>query len=178
VSTRTHATYPPPPPPPPHRTLHQITPHHNASSRGKGVHFLCSRVAADGRGDEAFLGHPQASQARATLATAPTYILFRLIFFSNLTPLLAKAKAKELQTSDSDRQWVASEHLGRAMHDSLCAVPPDLRKSRPVYAFSLAVWKVTGRRYLLCGALRFFNDFSVILGPLCLRGLVSTMSPV
>jgi hypothetical protein len=104
--------------------------------------------------------------------------LFRIVFFQNLTPLLVKAKLKVLQTSDSDQQWVASLRLGGTMHDTLCALPSDLRLSRPVFAFSLAVWNVTGRRYLLCGALRLFNDVSVILGPFCLRGLVSTMAPV
>jgi hypothetical protein len=104
--------------------------------------------------------------------------VFRAVFLSNLTPLLVKAKAKELQISDSDQQWVASAHLGSIMHDTLSALPSDLRLSRQVYAFSLAVWGVTGRRYLLCGVLRLFNDLSVILGPFCLRGLVSTMAPV
>jgi hypothetical protein len=105
-------------------------------------------------------------------------IFCRLVFFSNLTPLLAKAKSKELRTIDSDQQWVASAHLGGVMHDTLSALQSDLRLSRPLYAFSLAVWNVTGRRYLLCGLLRLFNDVSVILGPFCLRGLVSAMAPV
>jgi hypothetical protein len=98
--------------------------------------------------------------------------------YANMTPLLLKAKAKDLRVSDADHQWVASAELGNIMHSTLSALPSDLRQSRPLYAFSLAVWRVTGKRYLLCGALRLFNDFSVILGPFCLRGFVTSMTPV
>ena len=95
-----------------------------------------------------------------------------------MTPILIKAKSKLLHASDADKQWVASCDDGNTMQAILSSLPSDLRCSRPVYSFSLAVWHVTGRRYLLSGLLRLFNDFVVILGPFCLRGLVSSMAPV
>jgi hypothetical protein len=95
-----------------------------------------------------------------------------------MTPILIKAKAKLLHASDADKQWIASSDDGNTMQAVLSSLPSDLRCSRPVYSFSLAVWHVTGRRYLLSGLLRLFNDFVVILGPFCLRGLVSSMAPV
>jgi hypothetical protein len=104
--------------------------------------------------------------------------LLRFIVFSDMSPLLVKAKSKQLQVAHADHQWVTSADSGSTMHQVLSALPPDLRAARPGYAFSLAVWKVTGRRYLLCGLLRVFNDFASVLGPLCLRGLVAAMAPV
>ncbi len=110
-------------------------------------------------------------------ATCSEQIL-RFIVFSNLTPLLIKAKSKQLSASDADRQWIASTAYGDIMQRTLTELPSDLRRSRPGYAFCVAVWHVTGRRYLVCGVLRLFNDCFMMLGPLCLRGLISSMAPV
>ena len=108
---------------------------------------------------------------------ASAWALLKFVLYVHMTPLLLKAKAKELQVHDVDGSHVSSSALGSIMHATLSALPSDLRLSRPLYAFTLAVWHVTGRRYLLCGLLRLFNDASVILGPLCLRGLVTAMAP-
>ena len=110
-------------------------------------------------------------------ALARVWVLCRFVLYAHMTPLLLKAKSKDLHVTDVDRSHVSSAALGDRMHATLSALPSDLRLSRPLYAFALAAWHVTGRRYLLCGALRLFNDVSVILGPFCLRGLITAMAP-
>ena len=95
-----------------------------------------------------------------------------------MTPLLIRAQSKHLRTSDCHHPSISSTTHADTMHSSLLSLPLDIRLTRPGDAFSLAVWHVTGRRYLVCGVLRLFNDFFMILGPFCLRGLILYMTPV